>query len=69
MTKGPEVISGRVREQGSLEVRTRGKCPAHVSRASLLVPGNDDSSDDKVSYTVLDLHRKTISDIYLLCRF
>ena len=47
MTKGPEVINGRVGEQRSLEVRTGGKCPAHVSRASLLVPGNDDSSDDK----------------------
>lgn len=61
---------GGAREQGPLEVRTRGKCPTLVSMASLLVPENEDSTVmTRASYTVLDVQRKIIANIYLLCRF
>lgn len=61
---------GGAREQRPLEVGTRGKCPAHVRRASLFVRGNEDSTVmTTASHTVLDLHRKIVSNISLLHRF
>lgn len=57
---------GGAREQRPLEVRTRGKCPALVSRASPLVPGNEDSTMMTTAYyTALDLHRKIVSNMSL----